>query len=68
MNAITTRRSLARQPAAPPVIRRTIDIAPRPPVAHPPERQSVISTDFAAGVGVGLFFGAWLMGFAIWIA
>lgn len=68
MNAITTRRTLARQPAAPPAIRQTIDVAPRPPVAPPPERQSVISADFAAGVGVGLFFGAWIMGFAIWFA
>jgi hypothetical protein len=70
MNAITTRRSLARQPAAPPAIRPPV--APRQPVADrfvvlPPERQSAISTEvwgYVATFLVGAFVGAWLMGMA----
>jgi hypothetical protein len=70
MNAITTRRSLARLHAAPPVIRPPV--APRPPVAGefivpPPERQPAISTEvwgYVATFLVGAFVGAWLMGMA----
>jgi hypothetical protein len=73
MNAITTRRTLARYFAAPPAIRRTIDVVSRPPVAArfvappPLERQPAISTEvwgYVATFLVGSFFGAWLMGMA----
>jgi hypothetical protein len=70
MNALTTRRTLARQPAAPPAIRQPV--VHRPPVAAkfvvpPPERRPVISTEvwgYVATFLVGSFFGAWLMGMA----
>jgi hypothetical protein len=70
MNAITTRRTLARQPAAPPAIRPPV--AARPSVADefiapPPKRQPAISTEvwgYVATFLVGAFVGAWLMGMA----
>jgi hypothetical protein len=71
MNAITTRRTLARQPAAPPAIRQTIDVVP--PVAGtvadapPPPHQPLISTELLERIVaflVGAFVGAWLMGMA----
>jgi hypothetical protein len=70
MNAITTRRSLARQPAALPAIRPPV--VPRPPVADefivpPPPHQPLISTELLERIVaflVGAFVGAWLMGMA----
>ena len=60
---LTTRRTLARQPAALPVIRP--HVAPRQPVAAkfvapPPPHQPLISTralDVVVGVLFGAFFG-----------
>jgi hypothetical protein len=72
MNALTTRRTLARQPAALPATRQTIDVVPRPPVADefiasPPPHQPLISTELLERIVaflVGAFVGAWLMGMA----
>jgi hypothetical protein len=71
MNALTTRRTLARYFSAPPAIRQTIDVAPRPPVADefivPPPHQPLISTELLERIVaflVGAFVGAWLMGMA----
>lgn len=72
---LSTRRTLARTPVAPPATRPTVVIAQvaRPPVAAkfvPPERPHVISTEvwgYVATFGVGAFVGAWLMGLGLWI-
>jgi hypothetical protein len=72
MNALTTRRTLARQPAALPATRQTIDVVPRPPVADefiasPPPHQPLISTELLGRIVmclVSAFFGALLMAIA----